>query len=299
MYSIKAIASLTGLGAETLRAWERRYQTVSPRRDDGGRRLYTQQDLDRLIVLAQLSRQGHAISKLSSLGMEELQNLQQNNEEKNADNQQDFVLQIVSALCDYRIMHCEMLLKRALMAKEPLAYLRDILIPALQKVGELWHAQKISIAQEHLFSACVKRILLGMVNNYQSYSSNRPSMVFATLSGEPHEFGVLMCCLLASEQDYHSYYLGTNVPATDLFAASQQLGAEVIVLSLTQYPVPTQTLEELKILMTKTASQKMEIWVGGAAIHYWQAERKSLLKNCKIILDMDDFTLKVKHRRLA
>ncbi len=66
MYSIKAVTALTGLGAETLRAWERRYQAIVPRRDENGRRSYSQLDLERLTLLANLTRQGHAISKVSA-----------------------------------------------------------------------------------------------------------------------------------------------------------------------------------------------------------------------------------------
>jgi transcriptional regulator, MerR family len=48
MYSIKAITLLTGLPAETLRAWERRYASITPARSDNGRRLYSQQDMEKL-----------------------------------------------------------------------------------------------------------------------------------------------------------------------------------------------------------------------------------------------------------
>ena len=48
MYSIKAVSQATGLTVETLRAWERRYRVVVPRRDDMGRRVYGPDDVLRL-----------------------------------------------------------------------------------------------------------------------------------------------------------------------------------------------------------------------------------------------------------
>ena len=36
-YPIRAVAKLTGLGIDTLRAWERRHRAVTPVRDDRGR----------------------------------------------------------------------------------------------------------------------------------------------------------------------------------------------------------------------------------------------------------------------
>ena len=175
MYSIKAIASLTGLGTETLRAWERRYQAIVPRRNDSGRRFYSQQDLERLMLLANLTRQGHAISKLSSMPHDELEKLLNNGSEK-PDINVSFTEQIIEALLDYRIDRCEQLLKKALMSNETLPYLKEILSPTLQQVGQLWHDGEINVAQEHIFSSCVKRILLGMVNILHSFSANRPGI---------------------------------------------------------------------------------------------------------------------------
>jgi DNA-binding transcriptional MerR regulator len=298
MYSIKAIASLTGLGAETLRAWERRYRTVTPRRDAGGRRYYSQQDLERLLLLAHLSRQGHTISKLTGLCNEELQNLKKNSEEQSVGHP-DYVGQIVDALKEYRIDDCELFLKRALMAKEPLPYLRDILIPALQLIGELWRRHKLGIAQEHMFSACVKRILLGMVNNLQSFSANRPGMLFATPSDEPHEFGILMCSLLAAEQDYHCFYLGPNVPAADIIAAAHRLGVDRLVLSLTKFPPDAKTLRELQSAAALAAENNISVWLGGSGVTALQAEKIALPKNCRVLADIDDFYMRAKQWRFG
>ena len=46
-YPIRAVSRLTGIGIDTLRAWERRHQAVTPVRDDRGR-MYTDADIARL-----------------------------------------------------------------------------------------------------------------------------------------------------------------------------------------------------------------------------------------------------------
>lgn len=296
MYSIKTIAALTGLGTETLRAWERRYQAIVPGRDEGGRRAYSQQDLERLSLLANLTRQGHAISKVSGLEVAQLQALLDAGDEK-AMGQSLFAEQIVDALQDYRIDRCEQLLKRALIANEPLPYVRDILAPALNHVGQLWHDEKLSVAQEHMFSACVKRIMLSMVNNLHSLSGNRPSMLFATPCGEPHEFGILMCCLLAAEQHYNCYYLGPNLPAVDLLDAAGKLKADVIVLSLLKCPPDEETLADMSSIVTALGGEKTAIWLGGKGADFWQNQQQSLPKNCEIIADLDHFHAKAQQRR--
>ena len=296
MYSIKATAALTGLGTETLRAWERRYRVIVPGRDENGRRFYSQQDLDKLILLANLTRQGHAISKISGLNADELKKLL-NPSVVNGGDQAQFTEQIVEALLDYKIDRCEQLLKRALMANEPLAYVRDILSPALSHVGDLWHQEKLSVAQEHMFSSCVKRILLSMVNNLHSLSTNRPGMLFATPSGEPHEFGLLMCCLLAAEQHYNCYYLGANVPLTDIVNAANKLKAEIIVLSLLKYPLEEDTIADLKSLVESVNPEKVSVWLGGKGADYWCSQQQVMPKNFQIIADLDAFNAKAQQKR--
>ncbi len=296
MYSIKATAVLTGIGAETLRAWERRYQAIIPGRDASGRRFYTQQNLDKLLLLANLTRQGHAISKLSGLTVEQLQKVLET-AEKNPDIQLEFVERIVEALLDYRIERCEQLLKRAMMANEPLAYVRDILSPALKHVGQLWHDEKLNIAQEHMFSACVKRILLGLVNNLYALSGNGPAMLFATLSGEPHEFGILMCSLLAAEQHYNCYYLGPNLPVADMLVAARKLKVEIIVLSLVQCPPDDKTIADLNCLAEKVSEDKIDIWLGGKGAENWSIQQQIRPKNCATITDLDEFYAKAQQRR--
>lgn len=297
MYSIKSISVLTGLGVETLRAWERRYQVISPRREAGGHRTYSQQDLEKLTLLASLTRQGHAISKVSGLDIEQLQKLANGADEQQVEQKNQFSEQIVEALLHYRIDRCEQLLKRALISSEPLIYVRDILTPALVHVGQLWHEGKINIAQEHIFSASVKRILLSMINNVHSLSVNRASMLFATPSGEPHEFGLLMSSLLAAEQQYNCYYLGADVPAFDIVEAAKNLEANIVVLSLLKSPAEAETIVQLNAVMEALSQRDVTIWLAGRGVSCWLSQKPMVPSNCELITDFDDFHNKAQQWR--
>ena len=48
IYSIGAVARMLGLPAQTLRAWEDRYQQIVPARSSGGQRLYSRDQVDQL-----------------------------------------------------------------------------------------------------------------------------------------------------------------------------------------------------------------------------------------------------------
>ena len=70
-YPIRAVSRLTGIGIDTLRAWERRYAAVTPPRDDRGR-MYTEADVARLRLLNGAVEQGHSIGRLAGLSNDQL-----------------------------------------------------------------------------------------------------------------------------------------------------------------------------------------------------------------------------------
>lgn len=71
-YRIGAVARLTGIPADTLRIWERRYSVVEPERTEKGGRLYSQDDVTRLTMIKSLVDRGHAIGTVARLSGEAL-----------------------------------------------------------------------------------------------------------------------------------------------------------------------------------------------------------------------------------
>ena len=72
-YRIGAVSRLTGIPADTIRMWERRYAVVEPRRGEGRYRLYTRQDIARLALVKRLVDAGNAIGTVAGLSSEQLE----------------------------------------------------------------------------------------------------------------------------------------------------------------------------------------------------------------------------------
>ena len=66
-YRIGAVSRLTGVPADTLRVWERRYSVVTPYRAESGTRLYGPEDVGRLTLIKRLVDRGDAISSVANL----------------------------------------------------------------------------------------------------------------------------------------------------------------------------------------------------------------------------------------
>jgi len=70
-----AAARMAGIPVATLRVWERRYEVVGPARAASGQRLYSQVDVDRLVLIKQLVGMGHAIGTVARASLEALRAL--------------------------------------------------------------------------------------------------------------------------------------------------------------------------------------------------------------------------------
>ena len=69
---IGAVARITGVSVHTLRKWEDRYGAVEPRRTEGGDRLYTRTDVERLGFIRRLAEAGVSLREVARMSLDEL-----------------------------------------------------------------------------------------------------------------------------------------------------------------------------------------------------------------------------------
>ena len=72
LYPMRVVSRLTGLTADTIRVWERRYQAVKPERTRGNKRRYTGSQVRRLVLLRRATELGHSIGQVAPLPDEDL-----------------------------------------------------------------------------------------------------------------------------------------------------------------------------------------------------------------------------------
>jgi MerR family transcriptional regulator, light-induced transcriptional regulator len=263
-YSIKAVAEATGLTVETLRAWERRYRVIEPRRGAGGHRLYTAHDVSRLRRLRETTARGHPIGKIAHLSNDALSRLLSDQPPGGKDAaSESLVARILAAVGKYRPMECDQVMAMAFALLPPLEVVRNVLAPALREVGERWHRGEFSIAQERIASYCARRQLGALLHTFNSVSQG-PAVVFATLSGERHELGVLMYAALAASLRLRSYYLGPDLPAEEAARCALKINAAAVAVSMVMRDAVESGLSQLQSLRRQLPS-KVEIWIGGQA----------------------------------
>jgi DNA-binding transcriptional MerR regulator/methylmalonyl-CoA mutase cobalamin-binding subunit len=266
LYPIRAVAKLTGIPIETLRAWERRYHAVTPDRTARGR-LYNDVEVRRLQLLRAVVDGGHAIGQVAGLSDAELQvlagapsvsPLPSGPGAQFANPNLELLLDAIAAF-DTETINQE-LSKLALLLR-PAGLVHRVVLPLMRLVGENWQKGTFTVAQEHLFSACMRNLLGGLVRLHRTGTS-AGRMLLTTPIGELHEFGILAAAMLAASQDFQVTYLGPNLPVAEILDTAGKCAADVIALGVME----TNATPAVRGEMARLASElplPTELWAGG------------------------------------
>ena len=211
-YEIHEVASLTGLAPARLRAWERRYEVVRPRRTPNGYRAYTADQVALLRAFARLIDGGERIGDLAGRPREDV--LAQAEARALDGSPQAALVDAVRAFDRERL---EGLVAQQLALRGLRAFAEEVVLPLAQAVGDLWALGKIPIAAEHLASEVVLHALKG---GLRMSRGTGPLVVGACLPGERHEWGVLATLAIAQEGGWRIHYLGADLPVEELVQAA-------------------------------------------------------------------------------
>ncbi|MGA3370969.1 MAG: MerR family transcriptional regulator [Terracidiphilus sp.] len=270
-YPIRAAALLTGLSIDTLRAWERRYQAVTPIRGERGR-VYGAGEIRRLILLREAVAHGHAIGQVAGLddgALEKLLLRPATTTNASVPGRiehpaSDALVPIVAAIESFDYAAANLHLGRLAVLLPVSKLVSEVVLPLMQSVGERWEGGTLSIAQEHMTSSILRNLLGGLVRLGTSSTPSR-RILFATPSGELHEFGILAAAMLAVADGFEVLYLGPSLPALEIVAAAERTSPRAVVVGI-KASEPTQaTFEELRILAVKLP-KAVELWLGGSNV---------------------------------
>jgi MerR family transcriptional regulator, light-induced transcriptional regulator len=270
-HTIRVVAERTGLTPDVLRVWERRYAVVTPARDEGGQRVYTDAELERLRLLRQATVAGRGIGSIAGMSTEELAALVREDAAARPPvpvlparpDRSDEVEAAVDHIRAHDARGLDTFLRRRLTVLGVGAFLEEVVGPLLVRVGDEWHMGRMTIAQEHLSSAVVRQVLQGIVGT-PDRDEEAPRVLVATPAGDQHELGALLAAASAYAHGWNVLYLGPNLPAREIADAAVAGGARLVALSLVYCPDAMHTVREIRELRALLPSG-IPLLLGGAA----------------------------------
>lgn len=235
-YPIGVVARRTGLSKDVLRVWESRYAVVKPARSESGRRLYSEEDVERLTLLREAISGGWSIGEVAGRSMEELRSLviparAAAVARDGATAPDELVAECLAAIEAMSARSLEATLSRAIVELPAAVFLDDVVAKLLEEIGNRWQGGVLDPGQEHLASMAVRTALARVISDMQP-GDLAPAILVATPSGEDHELGAMMAAAAAASSGWRTIYIGVDLPAADIAAAVRRTKAEAIGLSL-------------------------------------------------------------------
>jgi len=236
LYRISVAAELAGVSEGLLRAWERRFGLVKPRRTQGGYRAYSQRDIELLKRVRQLTEEGVSIGEAARLAP----GIRRELEAKRVPVAEPLSVPDAAALgglLEAALVAAERFDQPALEAAidaalarvSPLAAWSAVLGPLEVEVGQRWHEGRLSSAQEHLVTHAVRTRLIGLLHGAPSLA--RRHVVCACFPEEQHELGLLQAALRFRHATDRVTYVGARAEAEALGALVRRGRVDLVALS--------------------------------------------------------------------
>lgn len=270
-HPIRVVAKRTGLTPAVLRAWEKRYTVVVPSRTEGGQRLYTDADVERLSLLHRAVEEGRGISQVAALTTEDLRELVREDEAERQSLGPLERLEGTSATGVLEKAHRAVtqmdseelgrVLHRAALAFSVPTVLDEVIVPLLSRIGTAWESGRVGPSHEHLGTVVIRRFLEWMLETAE-VGERAPVMVAATPAGEKHELGALLAAVSGAVEGWKAIFLGPDLPAEEVVAAALRLEAEVVTLSCVD-PRIAETLPGEILRIRERLPADVHLFLGG------------------------------------
>lgn len=270
-YSMRVVTRMTGLTADTIRAWERRYGAVTPHRSTGNTRRFTAGDVRRLTLLKEATELGHAISAIATLDSDDIESLIQDATPASpADDISDdltddrqtyakFKDAYLNAVLRFDNRRAADLIMRSATLLEPRDFVFKVVLPIIQEVGTRWAHAELGVAQEHLVTSQLSS-LLGSLTRLSMSDRNTHRMLVTTPAGHTHQMGILVGSLLATIHGVEPIYLGPDLPDREIIWAAGMSRADVLLMSVVR---DMDGVELDRVARTiESLSNKVRIWIG-------------------------------------
>ena len=315
-HPIQIVARRTGLSADVIRAWEKRYRVVEPVRTEGGRRLYSDADVARLQLLARATLSGRSIGEVAGLAPDTLAALVRADAATTAHatattaahaaataaprrgpppadaSAREQVEACVEALERFDITELDAALRRASVALSAEVYLDTLVVPFWDAVLERVRAGTLRAAHEHLALRALRRALDRVVEAASSPLAPH-DLVVTTPSGQSQELGALLVTATAAAEGWRAIYVGPGVPAEAIADTTAQLGARAVTVSLgtagSDRAIPRE-LRRLRALLP----QDVAILIEGAAAD----AHRGVLREIDAVILRDPAALRARLRAL-
>lgn len=264
---------------------------VTPTRTETNRRVYSEEEVQRLELLHRATQAGHNIGNIAQLPNETLLKLGAQAirvpTHTTSTEAEQLVEEGIAAVKQLETRLLEDVLTRGAVALGQHGLLERVVAPLTRRIGELWRDGTIMAAHEHFASSIIRSFL---ARNSKPFALNgiAPVLVVGTPSGQLHELGAVMVAAAANDLGWRVVYVGASLPASEIAGSAVQHRAKAVALSIV-YPDDDPGLATELENLRKYLPPEIHILVGGrASSSYTPALEKIGALRAKELKDLYD-----------
>ncbi|MDX2285264.1 MAG: MerR family transcriptional regulator [Bacteroidia bacterium] len=282
-YSIKDLEQLSGIKAHTLRVWEQRYEIIAPKRTPTKIRYYDDADLQLILNISFLNRNGEKISRIAKMSPEEIRQLVTRISDSNLEfpNQ---VNALVIAMVNLDEERFEKIISTNTLQFGFENTMMNIVYPFLGKIGILWQTGSINPAHEHFITSLVRqKLIVAIDGQVTSQNPNARRYLLFLPEGELHELSLLFSAYIIKSRYNRVIYLGQSLPLKDLALINDVYDPDYILTIITSYPSRDEAPAYLQELRRKCP--RPTILVAGQQV---MSQRMALPERVRVMENIPD-----------
>ncbi len=227
-YKIKDLETLTGIKAHTIRIWEKRYNLLEPSRTDSNLRVYSDKDVQDILLINLLNRNGYKISKIADLTRAERISLAE--KIHTYDSPETGINKLIYALIEIDELAFDEIMNKLVEEHGVENTFSNYLVPFLERIGVMWLTDSISVAQEHFISMLIRQRLVIEIDKLNSPQESYYKTALLYLpENEWHEIGLLYYHYVIKKNGWRVFYLGQSTPMAGVKEVCEKKNIDLVV----------------------------------------------------------------------
>jgi MerR family transcriptional regulator, light-induced transcriptional regulator len=142
-----------------------------------------------------------------------------------------------------------------------------VIWPVLYRIGLLWQAGQISVADEHLVTNLVKRVATVQHSRFATMNVMFGKVVVSSAANEYHEVGAQMVADFLGIEGWDVTYLGANVPSWILLETIKQNKPFILAMSVAIETNLVKVQQVIDVIREDPEIRDIKIIVGGNAFN--------------------------------
>lgn len=244
-YSIKEIANLTGVNAFTIRIWEKRYNLTSPLRTDTNIRVYSQDDLHKILAVSMLVKRGFKISEVASLSVQQLSEKLRTIETMQ-DDPESKVNALLAAADKFDEQQFEKLLNREILSSGFEKAMIDTVIPMVSVLEQKWILSPLYQSVKQFAYDLIRRKIILAADSEPVYHNNHKFLIFSTRLDDC-EMILIFIAYIIKKYRFSLVYAGENIDIPTAALTAESAGCTHVVMADKIYP----NSEDISDILTK------------------------------------------------